>query len=89
MDAYKHDVVVVIKMGAYFYGVLILCGCQLSRFYGITVSIVGQHVDMLGTSFPSECIQTVFFNEATGHVRKVWLEVETIIVVALFTIVKT
>ena len=35
MGAYKQDVVVVIKMGAYIHGVLILCGCLLSRFYGI------------------------------------------------------
>ena len=35
MDAYKCDVVVVIKMGAYNYGVLILCGCLLSQFYGM------------------------------------------------------
>ena len=35
MGAYKRDVVVVIKMGAYIHGVLILCGCLLSRFYGI------------------------------------------------------
>ena len=34
MGAYKHDVVVVIKMGAYIHGVLILCGCLLSWFYG-------------------------------------------------------
>ena len=33
MGAYKRDVVVVIKMGAYIHGVLILCGCLLSRFY--------------------------------------------------------
>lgn len=34
MGAYKHDVVAVIKMGAYIhaYGVLSLCGCLLSRF---------------------------------------------------------
>ena len=30
MDAYKRDVVVVIKMGAYIYGVLIFSGCLLS-----------------------------------------------------------
>ena len=30
MGAYKHDVVVVIKMGAYIDGVLILCGYLLS-----------------------------------------------------------
>ena len=36
MDAYEHDVVVAIKMGAYIDGVLILCGCLLSRFYGIS-----------------------------------------------------
>ena len=37
MGAYKLNVVVVIKMGAYIYGVLILCGCLLSRFYGIYI----------------------------------------------------
>ena len=37
MGAYKRDVVVVIKMGAYIHGVLILCGCLLSRFYGIWI----------------------------------------------------
>ena len=37
MGAYKHDVVVVIKMGAYTHGVLILCGCLLSRFYGSNI----------------------------------------------------
>ena len=32
----KHPyVVAVIKMGAYIHGVLILCGCLLSRFYSI------------------------------------------------------
>ena len=35
MGAYKRNVFVVIKMGAYIHGVLILCGCLLSRFYGI------------------------------------------------------
>ena len=40
MGAYKHDVVVVIKMGAYIHGVLILCGCLLSRFYGIILAAV-------------------------------------------------
>ena len=34
------DVVAVIKMGAYIHGVLILCGCLLSRFHGM--SILGQ-----------------------------------------------
>ena len=34
MGAYKCNVVVVIKMGAYNHGVLILCGCLLSQFYG-------------------------------------------------------
>ena len=33
MCAYKRDVVVVIKMGAYIHGVLILCRCLLSRLY--------------------------------------------------------
>ena len=36
MGAYKRDVVVVINMGAYIHVVLILCGCLLSRFYGIS-----------------------------------------------------
>ena len=34
LRAYKRVVVVVIKMGAYIHGVLFLCGCLLSRFYG-------------------------------------------------------
>ena len=34
MGAYERNVVVVIKMGAYIHGVLILCGCLLSQFYG-------------------------------------------------------
>ena len=34
MGAYRRDVVVVMKIGAYIHGVLILCGCLLSRFYG-------------------------------------------------------
>ena len=38
MGAYKRKVVVVIKMGAYISGVLILCGCLLSRFYDSKVS---------------------------------------------------
>ena len=33
MGAYKHNVAVVIKTGAYIQWVLILCGCLLSRFY--------------------------------------------------------
>ena len=40
MGAYKRDVVVVIKMGAYIHGVLILCGYLLSRFYGIIITRV-------------------------------------------------
>ena len=34
MGAYKCNVVVVIKMGAYIHGMLIMCGC-LFPFYGI------------------------------------------------------
>ena len=34
VGAYECDVVVVIKMGAYIHGVLILCGWLLSRLYG-------------------------------------------------------
>ena len=40
MGVHKHDVVVVIKTGAYIHGVLILCGCLLSRFYGRSIIIV-------------------------------------------------
>ena len=35
MGAYKRDVVVVIKMGAYLWGAY-LCGYLLSRFYDIS-----------------------------------------------------
>ena len=37
MGAYKRDVVAEIKMGIYIDGVLILCGCLLSRFYGMDI----------------------------------------------------
>ena len=37
MGAYERNVVVVIKVGAYVHWVLILCGCLLSRFYGMFV----------------------------------------------------
>ena len=39
MGAYKCDVVVEIKMGAYIHGVLLLCGCLLSRFYGMSIVV--------------------------------------------------
>ena len=38
MGAYKQDVVVVTKMGAYIHGVLIFYGCLLSQFYSIIKS---------------------------------------------------
>ena len=47
MGAYKHDVVVVIKMGAYIHGVLILCGCLLSRFYSIALRTVLRNNDFI------------------------------------------
>ena len=40
LGAYERDVVVVIKTGAHIHGVLVLCGCLLSRFYFIYNSIV-------------------------------------------------
>ena len=43
MGAYKCDVVVVIKLGAYVHGVLILCGCLLSRFYGNVSTNTGKY----------------------------------------------
>ena len=44
MGAYKRDVVAEMKMGAYIHGVLILCGCLLSRFYGSTLAMAtSQH----------------------------------------------
>ena len=39
MGVYKRDVIVVIKMGACIHGVLILCGCLLSRFYGMVLML--------------------------------------------------
>ena len=33
MDAFKHNVVPVVKMSAYIHGVLIFCGCLLSRVH--------------------------------------------------------
>ena len=45
MGAYEHNVVVVIKMGAYIHGVLILRGCLLSQFYSIRFShINSKHI---------------------------------------------
>ena len=38
MGAYKRDVVVVIKIGAYIHGAPILCGCLLSGIPGATTS---------------------------------------------------
>ena len=43
MGAYKHDVVVVIKMGAYIHGVLIFYGFLLSQFYSIVYIVTNQH----------------------------------------------
>ena len=40
MGAYKRDVVAEIKMGIYIDGVLILCGCLLSRFYGMDIEYI-------------------------------------------------
>ena len=45
MGAYKHDVVVIIQMGAYIHGVLILCGCLLSQFYGNSQTWVYSRLD--------------------------------------------
>ena len=44
MGAYKRDVVVVIKMGAYIHGVLILCGYLLCQYYG---TVILAHVQCL------------------------------------------
>ena len=54
MGAYKRNVVVVIKMGAYIHGVLIFCGCLLSRFYGMVIilsyePLISLHVQMQRT----------------------------------------
>ena len=46
MAAYKHNVVVIIKMGACIQGVLILCGCLLSGFYS-TCLVATLYVNML------------------------------------------
>ena len=49
--AYKHDVVVVIKMGAYIHGMLILCGCLLSRFYDDVYISDRKYMEMLPGPF--------------------------------------
>ena len=54
MGAYKRDVVVTIKMGACIHGVLILCGCLLSRFCGVTVICVSPGNVCHQTHFPSD-----------------------------------
>ena len=48
MGAYKRDVVVVIKTGAYIHGVLILCGCLLSRFYSIAKAAISNATNYPG-----------------------------------------
>ena len=44
--AYKHQWLFVIKMGVYIHGVLILCGCLLFQFYGITVLAQEDHIEV-------------------------------------------
>ena len=69
MGTYKCDVVVVIKMGAYIHGVLILCGCLLSRFYGIGRQQGGQGRApniFIVTSSNFQALQT-FRNSAVGQ----------------------
>ena len=44
MGAYKRDLVVVIEMGAYIHGVLTLCGCLLSQFYGMLNTFSAKYV---------------------------------------------
>ena len=45
MGAYKRNVVVEIKkMGADIHEVLILCGCLLSRFYGMSPTLSGSTI---------------------------------------------
>ena len=46
MGAYKHNVVVAIKMSAYIHGVPILCGCLLSRFYSSSVPMTVPNMHM-------------------------------------------
>ena len=53
MGAYKRDVV-VIEMGAYIHGVLILCECLLSQFYSIWLLQLHDDPDSLLCKF-DEC----------------------------------
>ena len=57
VSAYKCDVV-VIKMGAYIQGVLILCGC-LSRFYGDDKQETLSHVHYTAQWVVPEAVTTV------------------------------
>ena len=48
------------KMGAYIHGVLILCGCLLSRFYSMWPFVLWhRHVSWTTVHWRSECILTV------------------------------
>ena len=64
MGAYKCDVVVVNKMGAYFHGVLVLCGCYhpdltATNFMGFKVngsSLLTLLLSFLCTTRSSDCV---------------------------------
>ena len=59
MCVYKCNVVPEIKMGAYIYEVLILCGCLLSRFYGSSKLL---HYDL--SSYQAKVVTLTVFHSA-------------------------
>ena len=70
MGAYKRNVVVVIKMGAYIYGVLILCGCLLSQFYGMNqLTIVVAEFQFRAGSFLKFETSWVFISTPTFRLQ--------------------
>ena len=84
MGAYKLNVVVVIKIGAYIHGVLILCGCLLSQFYGILT-----HKHNFSLSSCINCTRKIHTSKYTPcFVREQdpWYLVECIKVILYFTV---
>ena len=55
MGTYKHDVAVVMKMGAYIHRVFLFYGC-LSQFYSMALSVV--HIN-LTYWIEDQCVTTV------------------------------
>ena len=54
--------------------------------YAVKISIT-DHCMSIGTSFSSKSVQTLFFNEATGHVGKMWFKDKAISPAATFKLI--